>query len=155
LQQREPPTDHPIRGIISDLDGVAYRGDTPIAGSVEAFRARHAQGLPHAFVTNNSTKSAAQFAAKLSSIGIPADPPQVFNAISAVTALLAHRWSRPIAVFAIGKRPLLEVIEQAGHHLTATDPDVVSIPSSTMPNCELLSVRPWPGQRSSRPTPTC
>ena len=73
LEQRVAPADHPIRGIISDLDGVAYRGDTPIEDSVKAFLGWSERGLPYAFVTNNSTKSAAQFAAKLSRIGIPAE----------------------------------------------------------------------------------
>jgi 4-nitrophenyl phosphatase len=35
--------------------------------------------VPYAFVTNNSTKSAAQFAAKLSGMGIPATAAQVFR----------------------------------------------------------------------------
>ena len=52
-----------IYGIISDLDGVAYRGEQPIPESVQAFQTWHARGVPYAFVTNNSTKSAAPFAA--------------------------------------------------------------------------------------------
>jgi 4-nitrophenyl phosphatase len=62
LKTQEFLTSHVI-GIISDLDGVAYRGDTAIPSSVRAFRAWHEQGVPYAFVTNNATKSAAQFAA--------------------------------------------------------------------------------------------
>lgn len=38
LKIQESPT---IRGIISDLDGVAYRGDIAILGSVRAFRVWH------------------------------------------------------------------------------------------------------------------
>jgi 4-nitrophenyl phosphatase len=125
LKTQESPTSHIIRGIISDLDGVAYRGDTAIPSSVRAFRAWHEQGVPYAFVTNNSTKSAAQFAAKLTSIGIPAEPRQVFNTISAVTALLAKRWPQGTPVFAIGEQPLLAAIEAAGYDLTSEDPEVV------------------------------
>ena len=80
LPQRHSRVDHPINGIISDLDGVAYRDDRPIPGSVQAFRTWHERGVPYAFVTNNSTKSAAQFAAKLSGMGIPATAAQVFEA---------------------------------------------------------------------------
>jgi len=57
LQQRDSRTNRPICGIISDLDGVAYRDDDPIPGSVQAFRAWRECGVPYAFVTNNSTKS--------------------------------------------------------------------------------------------------
>ena len=75
LQRRYSREDHPIKGIISDLDGVAYRDDNPIPGSVQAFRAWHERGVPYAFVTNNSTKSAAE----LSGMGIPATAAQVFR----------------------------------------------------------------------------
>jgi hypothetical protein len=92
-----------IRGIISDLDGVAYRGEQPIPESVQAFRAWHARGVPYAFVTNNSTKSAAQFAAKLNGMGIPATAAQVFNTISATAALMLERWRRGTSMFAIGE----------------------------------------------------
>lgn len=125
LKTQESLTSHTIRGIISDLDGVAYRGDAAIPSSVRAFRAWHERGVPYAFVTNNSTKSAAQFAAKLTSIGIPAEPRQVFNTISAATALLARRWPQDTPVFAIGEQPLLAAIEAAGYDLTAADPEVV------------------------------
>jgi 4-nitrophenyl phosphatase len=71
LQQRYSRADHPINGIISDLDGVAYRDDHPIPASVQAFRAWHERSLPYAYVTNHSTRSAAQFAAKLNGMGLP------------------------------------------------------------------------------------
>jgi 4-nitrophenyl phosphatase len=92
LPQRYSRIEHPINGIISDLDGVVYRDDHPVPGSVQAFRAWHEPGVPYAFVTNNSTKSAAQFAAKLCGMGVPATDAQVCNTISAATALLQQRW---------------------------------------------------------------
>src|ERR1700733_566759 len=125
LPQRHSRVDHPINGIISDLDGVAYRDDHPIPASVQAFRAWHERGVPYAFVTNNSTKSAAQFATKLSGMGIPATASQVFNTISAATILLQQRWPPGTPVFAIGEQPLLEALEQAGYHLTGTNPQGV------------------------------
>jgi 4-nitrophenyl phosphatase len=104
---------------------VAYRGARPIPDSVEAFRIWHARGVPYAFVTNNSTKSAAQFAAKLAGMGIPATAPQVFNTISAVEELLRLRWTPGTPVFAIGEAPLLRTLHEAGYRLTGTDAEVV------------------------------
>jgi len=125
LEQSDPRAHQPIRGIISDLDGVAYRGARPIPESVRAFRIWHARGVPYAFVTNNSTKSSAQFAAKLADMGIPATAPQVFNTISAVEELLRRRWPPGSPVFAIGEAPLLGALEEAGYRLTGTDAEVV------------------------------
>lgn len=115
----------PFRAIISDLDGVAYRDETAVPGSVEAFRAWHERGVPYAFVTNNSTKSAAQFAAKLNGLGIAVAPPQVFTTIDAVTILLRQRWPRGTRVFVIGETPLLNAIEEAGYRLTETGAELV------------------------------
>ncbi len=125
LQQRDSRTNRPICGIISDLDGVAYRDDDPIPGSVQAFRAWRECGVPYAFVTNNSTKSAAQFAAKLNGVGIPATAAQVFNTISAVSILLQRRWPPETPVFAIGEQPLLDALEESGYRLAGTDAEVV------------------------------
>ncbi|MFC0239420.1 HAD-IIA family hydrolase [Rhodopseudomonas telluris] len=114
-----------IRGIISDLDGVLYRGDQPIAESIEAFKVWHARGVPYAFVTNNATKSAAQFAAKLERMGVPTTAAQVFNAVSATASLMQQRWQPGTRVFAIGEAPLFEAIEEAGYTLAGDDADVV------------------------------
>lgn len=114
-----------IRGIISDLDGVLYRGDQPIVESVEAFKAWHARGVPYAFVTNNATKSAAQFAAKLERMGVPTTAAQVFNAVSATASLMQQRWPKGTRVFAIGEAPLFEAIEASGFTLAGDDAEVV------------------------------
>jgi 4-nitrophenyl phosphatase len=114
-----------IRGIISDLDGVLYRGDQPIPDSVKAFQTWHTRGVPYAFVTNNATKSAAQFAAKLESMGVPATAAQVFNAISATVSLMQQRWQPGTRVFAIGEAPLFEAIEAANFTLAGDDADIV------------------------------
>jgi 4-nitrophenyl phosphatase len=125
LSHNEAVASYPIRGIISDLDGVAYRDDDPIASSVRAFRTWHERGVPYAFVTNNSSKSAAQFATKLTGMGIPANAPQIFNTISAVTHLLQQRWPPGTPIFAIGEKPLFEALEQSGYQLAETDAEVV------------------------------
>lgn len=112
-------------GIISDLDGVAYRGEQPIPESVQAFRAWHARSVPYAFVTNNSTKSAAQFAAKLNGMGIAATAAQVFSTISATAAVMLQRWRRGTSIFAIGEKPLFEALEEAGYRQTGENAEVV------------------------------
>jgi 4-nitrophenyl phosphatase len=114
-----------IRGVISDLDGVLYRGSLAIADSVQAFQAWHARGVPYAFVTNNATKSAAQFAAKLADMGVPVTAAQVFNAISATAGLMRRRWPAGTRVFAIGETPLFEELEASGFALSGEDAEVV------------------------------
>ena len=48
----------PIRAVISDLDGVVWRGEAPIPEAVATLSGWSARGVPLAFVTNNSACSA-------------------------------------------------------------------------------------------------
>ena len=68
-----------ISAFISDLDGVTYRGKKPIESAVNAFRLWNDIGIPYAFVTNNSTKSAEEFSSKLNAMNIPADPKKIIT----------------------------------------------------------------------------
>jgi 4-nitrophenyl phosphatase len=113
------------RGIISDLDGVVYRGSTAIPEAVEAFRRWHDQGIPYAFVTNNATKSAAQFAAKLNGLGVITRPEQVFSAISATVSLMRRHFPAGAKVFAIGEAPLFEALHAGGFESAGDDADIV------------------------------
>ena len=82
-----------ISGIISDLDGVAYRGDYPIDSAVRAFQTWYDSGLPYVFVTNNSTKSADEFADKLNGMGIPTSSERIITTSAAAAdrdVLSAH-----------------------------------------------------------------
>ena len=115
----------PIHGVISDLDGVLYRGSQSIPDSVKAFQTWQARGVPYAFVTNNATKSAAQFAAKLAAMGVPVSAAQVFNAISATASLMRRRWPAGTRVFAIGETPLLEELEAGGFTLSGESAEIV------------------------------
>jgi hypothetical protein len=93
LEQVDAGASQPIRGIIADRD--AHRDETPIASSVQAFHAWRERGVRYAFIAINSTKFAAQFAAKLAGRGIPVTVPQVFSTISAVQELRRQRCAPP------------------------------------------------------------
>jgi HAD superfamily hydrolase (TIGR01450 family) len=125
MENRARPAEANIRGIISDLDGVVYRGETLIPDAAAAFSAWRRQGIPYAFVTNNSTKSAAQFAAKLDRMGVSAIPAQIFTAISATVSLMRRRWPAGARIFAIGEKPLLDALTESGFELAGEQAEVV------------------------------
>lgn len=114
-----------IAGIISDLDGVAYRGEAPIASAVEAFRAWRERGLPYAFVTNNSTRSAEAFAAKLRGLDIAAEARDVITSAEATAEVLKQRYPPGTAVFVIGAEALRRAIRDAGFLLAEREAGVV------------------------------
>jgi len=58
------------KGYIFDMDGVIYRGDTPIDGAVESTLKLMEMGYKVQFITNNSAKSAREYRDLLIGIGI-------------------------------------------------------------------------------------
>ncbi|EER44621.1 4-nitrophenylphosphatase [Histoplasma capsulatum H143] len=56
-----------------DCDGVLWSGDITFEGTVETLEMLRQKGKQIIFVTNNSTKSRADYKKKLESLGIPAD----------------------------------------------------------------------------------
>lgn len=58
------------KGYIFDMDGVIYRGDTPIDGSIESTLKLMDMGKKVQFITNNSAKSARDYRDLLLNIGI-------------------------------------------------------------------------------------
>lgn len=58
------------RGYIFDMDGVMYRGDTPIQEAVEATVSLIRKGCKVIFVTNNSAKLASEYRDMLLNMGV-------------------------------------------------------------------------------------
>lgn len=81
----------PLRGVISDLDGVIYRGNTLIPGVAATIALWQRQGLLTAFVTNNSRHGADAVADKLTRLGLAIDPSWVVTSMEALAACAAER----------------------------------------------------------------
>lgn len=114
-----------IGGIVSDLDGVTYRGDSPIPSAVAAFQHWHRRGIPFVFVTNNSTKSAGEFAAKLKGMGIAASTEDVITTSSVTAAIVKKAYPSGTAIYVIGSKALAQAIEEAGFVISDRDAKVV------------------------------
>jgi len=78
-----------IRGgldaLVCDLDGVVYRGESPVEGSVEAIAHLRGQGVRLLFCTNNSRSTVDQYITKLTGLGIPVDASEILTS-AVVTA---------------------------------------------------------------------
>lgn len=59
-----------IKALLFDLDGVLYVGEQAIPGAVETLAWVREQAIPHLFVTNTSSRSAAAIIDKLARMGI-------------------------------------------------------------------------------------
>ena len=105
-----------------DLDGVLYRGDEPVPGAPEAVAALRDLGKGIAFVTNNSSRTPETVAARLRSVGIPADPGEVETSALTTAAILAERGVRD--AYVIGGEGVRRALAAAEVAVMDGDPTV-------------------------------
>jgi arabinose operon protein AraL len=103
----------PYRGWLFDLDGTIYLGERLIPGADAAVAAVRAAGRRVAFLSNKPLQTRAEYAAKLSRLGVPAAPDDVINS-SLVLARHLRARDPGAPVFVIGEPPMLEEMRAHG-----------------------------------------
>jgi HAD superfamily hydrolase (TIGR01450 family) len=78
-------------GYAFDLDGTVYLGDELLPGARETIEDVREHGGRVVFVTNKPLESAADYAAKLTGLGIPASPDGVVTALDSLRLYLTER----------------------------------------------------------------
>ncbi len=116
-----------LEAFILDLDGVVYRGETPIASAVEAIGRWHARGIPFRFVTNNASRTRADFARKLQGMGVPAEPGHVVGSAYATAAWLGGRYPSTTPIHAVGGPGLHMELEAQGFRLVKEKAEIVVV----------------------------
>jgi HAD superfamily hydrolase (TIGR01457 family) len=105
--------------VLFDLDGVLYRGSDDVPGAADAVADVRRRGARVAFVTNNSSRTLEQVAAKLTGHGIDASPDEVVTSAMATADLLASQGGG--TAFVIGEAGIREALAGAGLTLAAED----------------------------------
>lgn len=107
-----------IRGVLLDVDGVLYRGNEVIPGAREFLTFLQGRGIPYVYLTNNSTLSPEQYAARLRRKGFPAETSQVVGSAEATARLLQSAHPNRPRVLVVGEAGLVEVLREHGFPLT-------------------------------------
>jgi 4-nitrophenyl phosphatase len=83
---------HPsFDGLVCDLDGVVYRGETPVEGAAAAIARLRGAGVRIVFCTNNSAFTVEQYRAKLSRMGVETRPEEILTSAVVTGEALAAR----------------------------------------------------------------
>lgn len=115
-----------VRGFVFDMDGVLYRGSTRLPFVQELLATLDARGIPYALVTNNSTRTPAQYAEKLAGMGITTPPERILTSSDVTRAWLDERYPRGTRIYVVGMPSLRDTILGDGYFTPAgTDADVV------------------------------
>jgi phosphoglycolate/pyridoxal phosphate phosphatase family enzyme len=102
----------PYRGWLFDLDGTIYLGERLVPGADATIGALRAAGRRVVFLSNKPLQTRAEYAAKLTRLGVPAAPDDVINSSLVLARYLRDR-DPGAPVFVIGEPPMLE--EMAAH----------------------------------------
>lgn len=104
-------------GYIFDLDGTIYLGDRLLPGAAELLAALRRAGRRVAFLSNNPTKTRAQYVERLARHGIEAALDEVINSSYVMVQwLLAN--APDARLFVVGEAALIGELTAAGFELT-------------------------------------
>lgn len=113
-----------IENLILDMDGVLWRGDTPMPGLNALFDALNEMGIGYVLATNNATKVATQYTDKLKRAGVEVAPEKILTSAEATAAFLRHRHSPGATAYLVGEEGLHQAMRQQGFDLLTPDGSV-------------------------------
>jgi glycerol-1-phosphatase len=108
--------------VMFDLDGVVYVGGEAIDGVAEVIDRVRESGRHVAFVTNNASRTPDEVAARLTKVGVAAEPDDVVTSAQAAARLLAEEHGEGARVLLLGGEGLRVALLEAGL-VPVEDPD--------------------------------
>lgn len=117
-----------VRALIFDLDGVIWRGQTPIPGAVEAVLKLRGSGRRCLYATNNSRLLQSEFAERLRGIGLELEDEEVVTSAAATAwHLQSHFQGRKFSAYVVGEHGIKTELERIGGDvLSETDADLMA-----------------------------
>ncbi len=110
-----------IRAVISDMDGVLWRGSEPLPGLAGFFALLRGRGLDFVLATNNSRNTPADYVKKLAGMGVPDIQPR--NIVTSGTATVSHlqtHFPAGTSLYVVGGDGLKQMLIRAGYQLAET-----------------------------------
>ena len=116
-----------LRAAILDMDGVLYRGETPLPGASDLIAWLRQEGLPFLLLTNNSTLDPAAYECKLAQMGIDVPAGQIITSAVATADFLVHSLPSGAHVYVVGEDGLRACVAARGFVLSERDPQAVVV----------------------------
>jgi len=111
-----------IKGVLLDIGGVVYVGETALPGAVEAVSRLKEAGLPVRCVTNTTRTPLAGIVARLQRLGLEIEADDVFTpARAARTYLEAHRLTPHLLIHPALEADIAELADGAGRAVVVGD----------------------------------
>jgi HAD superfamily hydrolase (TIGR01450 family) len=112
------------------MDGTIYSGGTLFPFTLPFLERLRDLGIGYTFLTNNSSKSSADYLKQLAKIGIPATPDQLYTSTQAMVQFLRKKHPRIKRLFVLGTASLRR--ELAGEGFVMTKDDSADVPDAML-----------------------
>jgi 4-nitrophenyl phosphatase len=124
-------TDQPalrdLQALVIDMDGVLWRGETPIAGLNSFFDFLQSRPIPFTLATNNARKTQEQYVQTLARFGVKISPEVVMTSSLASAEYLKTQFATGSRIHAVGQDGIRQAIIDAGFEIANTDVEAVVV----------------------------
>ena len=114
-----------IKHVALDMDGTIYLSNTIFPYTISFLKRLTDMGVTYSFLTNNPSKSLADYLHKLEVMGIPCEPEQMYTTTIATIDYIKAHYPQARKLFLLGTPSMISQFEEAGFVSTADDPDDV------------------------------
>lgn len=103
-----------VRHVALDMDGTIYLSDTLFPFTLDFLAGLSKLGITYSFLTNNPSKSLADYMAKLQRMGIPATEEQMYTTTIATIDYIREHYPSVRKLFLLGTPSMIGQFEEAG-----------------------------------------
>ena len=114
-----------IRHVALDMDGTLYLGSRLFPFTKGFLATLRRLGIGYSFLTNNPTRSVADYLKKLSGMGIEATEENMYTTSLAAIDYIKKTWPAAKRLFILGTPSMMTQFEKAGFEQAADDPSDV------------------------------
>ena len=114
-----------IRHLALDMDGTIYLGSTLFPYTLKFLADMKEAGIGYSFLTNNPSRSVADYLKKLEGLGIQADEENMYTTSLAAIDYIRTHYPGAKRLFLLGTPSMISQFEKAGFESCADDPDDV------------------------------
>ena len=114
-----------LRGLVIDMDGVLWHGDTPMPGIHQFFNILRQRQIKFVLATNNNTQTPEGFVQKAGRMGVEVQPGQVVTAAVATVHYLCSNYPPGSRIYIVGEAALKGLICDAGFVISDTNVQAV------------------------------
>ena len=106
-----------ISNLILDMDGVLWRGNTPMPGLAAFFDYLNQNGFGYVLATNNATKTAEMYVEHLANFGVSIPSNLILNSAEATARYLKSHFPEKRTAYIVGEKGLHDAMTSQGFEL--------------------------------------